>query len=1004
MGQLPLKYNPGFADDEDLIRLFVVRQRCLDFILRTIDENNGPSNQHVLVVGPRGSGKTTLVRRVASELRTNLKYSGWFPVIFAEESYEVSTPGEFWLEALFRLADQTKSERWHKAYQEIKLEADDVRVRERALVQLLEFAAERGRRILLIVENLNMLLGDQLPDHDAWDLRHTLVNEPRIMMLGTAITRFKQIDNSGKPWFELFAVHTLDPLSPTECAVLWKAITAKNLLPSQLRPIQILTGGNPRLIRILAEFADRNSFRELMNDLIHLIDEHTEYFKSQLDTLPAKERKAFVALLDLWDPVTAREVARNARMPVSTASAYLNRLISRGAVSLVRSSGRKKLYQSAERLYNIYYLMRKHGHPSDRVRALVRFMMIVYPGRALVKSVAALAREACTLEPSRRADHYVAYEDIVHTCSEELRPEIVEATPSEFFDSPDAPLALRAYGGLKKRESAHELVLRGHTLQHKKGNWMEAEDLYRRATVIDPEHGHAWAHLGQVLYAKAKKYGEAVEALEKAVRLSPRDEWAWYHLGRVRLLLSQAELAEKAFRRETELNPSDVRGWEGLADALHDLGQYEEAEQACKRAIGESKGSEAAQGWADLGELYHYHLSRHEEAEDAYMKSLALLESGNGWVFFNLGNLLQDHLARETEAQERFLQAEHWFRKQLEKNPRDGAAWRYLGEILARNEATQPEAVEDFQKAIEINPADMFSRHSLFDLLPKLGRVEEAEQVCRDEIQIKPSYLAFGQLGLLMEFTGRFEEAEQAYVKALEFNQKWAWAWFRLGRLQLKALKKSEEARVALQKATEIEGRKSKAWPAFLQVRLTLGEDLGSITEEEERFLQEQGQDPDVLNDLAWKFCASGREDILAEAEKLARKAVEGKKTNNWMAVHTLSVILGRQGRWREALEIAPSFFDAAAESDMAIRGCIEFAVPAASAGCASDVLRILSESKGKTALEPLEVGLRKFLKESPLTAQEISEVANDVAERIRQKQAKTEARSDKENMPKSAG
>ena len=289
MGQLPLKYNPGFADDEDLIRLFVVRQRCLDFILRTIDENNGPSNQHVLVVGPRGSGKTTLVRRVASELRTNLKYSGWFPVIFAEESYEVSTPGEFWLEALFRLADQTKSERWHKAYQEIKLEADDVRVRERALVQLLEFAAERGRRILLIVENLNMLLGDQLLDHDAWDLRHTLVNEPRIMMLGTAITRFKKIDNSGKPWFELFAVHTLDPLSPTECAVLWKAITDKNLPPSQLRPIQILTGGNPRLIRILAEFADKNSFRELMNDLIHLIDEHTEYFKSQLDTLPAKE-------------------------------------------------------------------------------------------------------------------------------------------------------------------------------------------------------------------------------------------------------------------------------------------------------------------------------------------------------------------------------------------------------------------------------------------------------------------------------------------------------------------------------------------------------------------------------------------------------------------------------------------------------------------------------------------------------------------------------------------
>jgi len=255
-----------------------------------------------------------------------------------------------------------------------------------------------------------------------------------------------------------------------------------------------------------------------------------------------------------------------------------------------------------------------------------------------------------------------------------------------------------------------------------------------------------------------------------------------------------------------------------------------------------------------------------------------------------------------------------------------------------------------------------------------------------------------------MEFIGRFEEAEQAYIKALEFDQKGAWAWFRLGRLQFKALKKNEEARVALQKATEIEAWKSKAWPAFLQVRLALGEDVNSVIEEAESFLQEQGQDPGQLNDLAWDFCESGREDILPEAEKLARKAVGGKEANNWMAVHTLSVIWGRQGRWREALDIASAFFDAAAESDKAIRDCIEFAIPAASAGYATEILRILSESKGKTALEPLEVGLRKFLKESPLTAQEISEVANDMAERIRQKQAKTDATAGQENMPKSAG
>jgi tetratricopeptide (TPR) repeat protein len=1007
MTQLQLKYNPGFSDDEELIRLFVVRRPCLDFILRTIDENTGPSNQHVLIVGPRGSGKTTLVLRVASELRTNPKYKGWFPVIFAEESYEVSTPGEFWLEALFRLADQSKSERWCRAYEEIKLEAEDVRVRERALAQLLDFATEQGKRILLIVENLNMLLGDQLSDHDAWDLRHTLVNEPRIMMLGTAVTRFSKISNSGKPWFELLAVHTLDPLSRKECSILWCALTDKNLPASQIRPIQILTGGNPRLIRILAEFANKNSFRDLMKDLVHLIDEHTEYFKSQLDTLPAAERKAFVALLDLWDPATARAVARNARMPVSTTSAYLNRLVSRGAVTIAKFPGRKKLYQSAERLYNIYYLMRKRGHPSNRVRAAVRFMVQFYQGRQLVKSAARLAEEACRLEPNLRAEHYLAYEDILHACSEGLRQEIVDGTPVEFFEAPDAPRPVRAFAELKKswpsgpdlgkgNEEPVSLVLYGHHLMRKNGDWVEAERAFRKAVSINPKYGHAWAHLGQVLYSKAKKYAEAKEDLERAVQLSPDDAWAWYHLGRVLLLMQQEGQAEKSFRNATELRPSDPVLWVGQSDALHDLGRYEEAERACKRAIQESKGTEAASGWGHLGELYHYHLARLQEAEEAYRKSLHLQESGNGWVLLNLANLLADHLGRVTEAEELFRQAELLFRKQIAKDPRHAAAWGYLGEILARNEVKHKEAVEALFKAIESDPTDMRSRHTLLELLVKSGRFEEAERVCRDEIRVKPSFSAWELLGFLLDSTGRFEEAEQSYLKALEFDQLAAWLWFRLGRLQFKGLKKNEQARAALQKATEIEGWKSKAWPTFLQVRLALGEDVGSITGEAERFLQEQGQDPECLNDLAWKLYKSDREDILPEAERLARKALEGNKTNNWMAVHTLSVILGRQGRWREALDIASSFFDAAAESETAISGCIEFAISAASAGYASDVLSTLGESKGKTALEPLEVGLRKFLKESPLTAQEISEVANDVAERIRQMQARTDPSSNR--------
>jgi len=49
----------------------------------------------------------------------------------------------------------------------------------------------------------------------------------------------------------------------------------------------------------------------------------------------------------------------------------LARLVARGAVELYEERPRRKLYQAAERLYNIYYLMRRRGQPADRVRAAV---------------------------------------------------------------------------------------------------------------------------------------------------------------------------------------------------------------------------------------------------------------------------------------------------------------------------------------------------------------------------------------------------------------------------------------------------------------------------------------------------------------------------------------------------------------------------------------------------------------------------------------------------------
>ncbi|NQT86498.1 ATP-binding protein, partial [bacterium] len=289
------KYNPSFLSDDELADRFVVRHADLKLVVDTVRENTTRSNQHVLVVGPRGIGKTMLVQRVAAAVRSDPDLSErWYPLSYAEESYEVLTPGEFWLEALFHLGQQTGDGRWHAIYDDLKKnELDEARLRQRALGHLMEFAEAQGKRILLLVENACQLFTQQIDKDDAWVIRDTLQNEPRIMLLASAVSRFEDIESEGRAMYDLFRVQELAPLDTAECTTVWNAITGQDAEPRRIRPIEILTGGNPRLLVVISSFAANRSLRNLMENLVQLVDDHTDYFKSHLDVLPPHERKVF---------------------------------------------------------------------------------------------------------------------------------------------------------------------------------------------------------------------------------------------------------------------------------------------------------------------------------------------------------------------------------------------------------------------------------------------------------------------------------------------------------------------------------------------------------------------------------------------------------------------------------------------------------------------------------------------------------------------------------------
>lgn len=391
------KFNPGFLPEDELMRSFCVRTQEFESIIETLRESGGGSNPHTLVIGPRGSGKTTLGLRVAAECRHDPELSSsWFPIPFAEESYEVSTCGEFWLECLSRLAERMPPSGaidLRRSYDELRTIQDDRFLADRCLGSLMDFADREGKRLLLLVENLNLMFTQAVDRDFGWRLRHTLQNEPRIFVLATATSRFGEIDNPDSALYGHFRVLQLPRLTDQESRTLWKSISGRQDEFGNVRPLQILTGGNPRLLAIVASFGSSLSVHQLMDNLLELIDEHTEYFKSSIEALAPQERRVYLALARIWRPATTREIADRSRLSTNHCSAQLLRLVDRGTVAIAGGTSRRKQYYLTERLFNIYYLLRRPAGARDLVRALIAFMAAFYSERQLTDIASHLASE-----------------------------------------------------------------------------------------------------------------------------------------------------------------------------------------------------------------------------------------------------------------------------------------------------------------------------------------------------------------------------------------------------------------------------------------------------------------------------------------------------------------------------------------------------------------------------------------------------------------------------------
>ncbi len=315
-------YNPDLYTRDELIRAFVARQPLLERLLETLrhaDPESGPG--HHLLVGPRGMGKTMLLRRVAAAIEEEPALAGrWRALVFPEEQYDVGSLADFWLNCLDALADaldreQAPRPRLDALDREIaRLRSERDRAGEGVLAALVAEGERERRGLVLLVDNLDMVLR-RIPGTEQWALREALSHHPGLAVLGASPAPLGKSAEYGAAFYDFFQVHSLGGLSLPETRELLlhlagaagdRAVEQRvQADPGRIAALHVLTGGSPRVLALLYQVLREDEPGRVRDDLEHLLDQATTYYKARVEERSDQEQQVFHALAVLWDPASA---------------------------------------------------------------------------------------------------------------------------------------------------------------------------------------------------------------------------------------------------------------------------------------------------------------------------------------------------------------------------------------------------------------------------------------------------------------------------------------------------------------------------------------------------------------------------------------------------------------------------------------------------------------------------------------------------------------------------
>jgi len=606
------KYNPNEMSEDEFLQRFVVRHEIFEEVFEALQNADySVPNQHHILVGQRGQGKTTILRKLNIGIKKDKKLSKFLiPVQFPEEQHNMRGLCSLWERVAEHLEDN-HDDIFEDALENVEIHDEDENYDIKCFSYLERQLTRQKKKLVLLIDNINILL-ESLNTQEQHQLREILLTSSQFIIVGGSTRMFEQQYDYSKPFYEFFNIIPMDGLTFNESVELLKVLgdseqkkKIENFItnnPARIETLRRITGGVPRTIVMLFDiFIEDNS--DTFNDLIKVLDEATPLYQDRMKHLPQTLKNITHAIAINWDGMLTREIVKKVKLESKVVSAQLKQLEKYQIVESV-SIGKNKIYSIKERFFNIWYLMR-FGKKRDRnkVEWLIKFLLSWYDKNELENKAKRFQKSL--IHGDRLNEHYVYNmgEALRYTGHLELQQEYdLKQTMQKFFknknsnlykniSNSDAEILKKAFDleNLGELDKAIKLLIKSKResksiittialLYHKQKEYNKAEEYYLKA--VESGDTGALNNLG-ILHSEQKEYNKAEEYYLKAVESG--DTGALNNLGILHSEQKEYNKAEEYYLKAVE---------SGDTGALNNLGilhseqkEYNKAEEYYLKAV-----------------------------------------------------------------------------------------------------------------------------------------------------------------------------------------------------------------------------------------------------------------------------------------------------------------------------------------------------------------------------------------------------------------------------------